>query len=433
MKRVIPILLLLLLLPGCFMASVEELLLAPQPPETYVELQPFIAGLLKQGYGYSAPLSGHNRQPIQIMDLGSGNEEAFVFLSQKGQPIRVCIYAKKEGVYEEICYIEEDSESIDSVSYSDIDGDGLREILLGWRTGGLKSLSVYSYDGVSAVQRLQVDYDVHLIADLTGDGINDLVVLRQDAVSLTGLAELYGQGKEDIELLSAAPLSQGVELITRVITGGLTDGKLAVLVASQWNKDSTVTDIIAYRNGELVNISLNEETQVSDDNVRLYRMNAADINNDGFIDIPRPVPLPVYAKEGQEGNYWCIEWCNYASTGEVVSVLYTYHNQQDGWYLELPDAWIGQITVTRLDATPGERAIVFALHAETPIDLLILHTTTARDASEADSRVVIGSHGDTTVLASFPAGNNASYVPSVNRLTETLKWIHSDWITGEIS
>ena len=425
-----------MLLSGCFMASVEDLLRAPKPPEAYVELAPAISELLVGGYRYSPPLAGQNRQQIQMPDLGgNGAEEALVFLGRDDGPLRIYIYAKRDDHYGEICYIEDDSEAVDSVLYADLDGDGRREIIVGWRTGGLKNLAVYSYDGERAVRLMRVSYDIHLIADMTGDGVENLVVLRHDPVKKSGVAELYGMDRDAVfSLLSEAPLSQGMELIKRVITGNLSDGKLAVFVAGQWGGSGTVTDVLAHQRRGLTNISLHENTWASEDNIRAHKINTADVNGDGVVEVPRPILLPAYSEETQD--FWCIEWCSYNSFGQVKTVLYTYHNQSDGWYLELPESWVGNLIVRREDIIPGERALIFALQTTGgPVDIVALYTTTlSRDLLNKDSRALIGTHGDTTVLASFPVADieqMALYSVTAEYMKERLKWIRSDWITGE--
>jgi len=46
--------------------------------------------------------------------------------------------------------------------------------------------------------------------------------------------------------------------------------------------------------------------------------------------------------------------------GRAWPVCTTYHNVQDRWYLVLPEAWEGQLTLSRRDNTVnGERAVIF--------------------------------------------------------------------------
>ena len=41
-------------------------------------------------------------------------------------------------------------------------------------------------------------------------------------------------------------------------------------------------------------------------------------------------------------------------------MLTTYHNSSDGWYLELPESWRDQITLSRNDQVTGQREVVFS-------------------------------------------------------------------------
>jgi hypothetical protein len=435
--RVCLLIFLLLTLSGCLMASGEDLLRPPKPPQVYTELREHISALLDSGYRYRAPTGGLNRQPIQMTDLnGDGMDDALVFLGQEGGAIRIYIYQREsDGEYSEICHIEQQSEQLDSVQYADLDGDGNREIIAGWRTAGLKNLTVYSYDGYTAVPQMSVDYTFYIIAAMTGDQTDNLVILRSDAAGLTGVAELYGRLDGGLALLSSAPLSDGMEAITRVVTGILADGRAAVLVGGRYQKDYIVTDIITLREDTLQNITRDPSLGVSVETVRAYRVQTADVTGDGLVDIPKPTPLPPYTADALEASYYRVEWRSYRSSGEYVPVLYTVHNLTDGWYLTLPESWRDRLTVTRRDTVAGERSMVFALLGDgldPPVDLLVLDTTQAKDYT-LGSRSLLGQHGDTTVLATFPEVPAAyrAFVPTPEEAAAMLHWIPSQWITGE--
>ena len=87
---------------------------------------------------------------------------------------------------------------------------------------------------------------------------------------------------------------------------------------------------------------------------------ARDINRDGILELPRPSLLPAYAKENAE-SFWSVLWQQYDLQGSPIRVFNTYFNDSEGWYLILPDAWDGVITLAKSNIVSGERATTFYL------------------------------------------------------------------------
>ena len=162
-------------LTGCaFNASAEEMYTLPQLPGEYMELQTQIDAILAGGAEYAAPTSGTNIQAVQMVDLdGDGVEEAVAFFrnSADQQPLKIHIFRTVGDTYEESTRIESSGTSIYSVQYIDMDGDGVREILVGWRVSP-EILAVGVYD-VSASQAEPLMFSLstrYEVLDFDGDG-----------------------------------------------------------------------------------------------------------------------------------------------------------------------------------------------------------------------------------------------------------------------
>ena len=144
--------LLTLLLSACmFNSSPEEMYELPHIPEEYAALQEKIDELVTAGAEYAAPISGTNIQSVQLVDLdGDGTEEAVAFFrnSTEEKPLKIYIFRSGHEDYEQAALIESSGMSIYSVRYVDLDGDGRREILVGWRLSAeLQALGVYALQG----------------------------------------------------------------------------------------------------------------------------------------------------------------------------------------------------------------------------------------------------------------------------------------------
>ena len=144
-----------LALAGCTMPKLtldpEELYALPELPERYTALNKQLSAIQESGAEYAAPVSGSNIQPVQMMDLdGDGREEALAFFRQSDgeKPLKIHIFtADDDNSYRQAAVIEGSGLAIYSVTYSDIDGDGRMEIIVGWRVSmDLQALAVYSLE-----------------------------------------------------------------------------------------------------------------------------------------------------------------------------------------------------------------------------------------------------------------------------------------------
>ena len=142
-------LLLLLSASSCgFTFSPEELYSLPQLPAEYTELNNCLNQVLESGAEYAAPVSGSNIQPVQLEDLdGDGAQEAVAFFrnSAEEKPLKIYIFTPRNDTYEQAAVIEGTGTSIYSIAYEDLDQDGQKELLVGWRVNtDMQALSVYS-------------------------------------------------------------------------------------------------------------------------------------------------------------------------------------------------------------------------------------------------------------------------------------------------
>ncbi|MGM9521329.1 MAG: FG-GAP repeat domain-containing protein [Oscillospiraceae bacterium] len=430
----------LLVLTGCMSTPADELYALPQLSEGYLQLQSVINQVLNSGAEYAAPASGSHRQAIQLEDVdGDGIKEAVAFFNFLGsdKPIKIYIFRKNaEGEYEEAARIEGEGTGIDSISYTDMDGDGVKEIAVGWQiVSGMNMLSVYSMKGYQVNQLINTDYTEYVVCDMNTTLGNDIVVLRVSSSELTGEAKLYSLTADGEMVNYSARLTNGIEAMLRVRTTSLSDGNNAVLVESSLNGGGIVTDILTAKKDKLVNITLDATSGVSEDTIRLYEVYCRDINGDGIIDVPKPVVLP---STSENTTYYMLEWHSYSSSGNAKRIFSTYNNYTDSWYLVLPDSWCGNITVRRVDGASGERAVVFSKvleDGETLEDFLAIYTLTGENRAERASygaRFVLLAEEETIYAAEILTKDERFDLPVSQEIVRSnFRILYSEWITGE--
>jgi len=433
---ILPILV-IVILSGCLRITAEELYRLPQVSEEYLRLQRSINMILSQGAEFSPPTGGPNRQPVQLVDLtGDGVNEVIAFFSKPSESsLSIYIFEMIDGDYAVADIIEGVGTGIESVRYADMDGDGIMEIIVGWEMGAaLKHMSVYSIKDFHSVWLAGTEYEGITMFDLNGDGTDDIVALHPPTSETRAMAELIILMPDGEIVKSEARLSSGIEVISRVLTGNLSDGIPAIFVESEgkFNEGHLVTDICVYKDGSFTNISVKWPSGVSEGTVR-RRIQSSDVNKDGIIK----VPIQRLLKAQSETEYHAIDWYAFNSNGHSRLALTTYHNFTDEWFLILPLDWRGKVSVRREDVVSGERTVIFShIQGEDgPYeDFLKIHKLTgdkAEERAEQPGRVLLLSEG--TAVYAFELleqPNDFGLTLSERLIKDNFRLIYSDWLAG---
>ncbi len=437
-------LILLLTLTGCFFRNVNDLYTVPQPSKNYEALQVCLSEVINRGGEYAAPLTGELIQSVQLQDLDSdGKQEAIAFfrLAEEEKPLKIYIFRQEEERYETLAVIEGAGTAINCVDYVQLNDDSVKEIAVSWQISDkLYSLAVYSIRGGEVEELLRTDYDSYKFADLDQDSQQELVVFRTPlGVSLQ--AELY-DFDGGVSMTGTAGLSAGVTTVdsSSVRTGYLTNRIPALFVTSAYGESGSITDIFACRNGQLQNITLSPETGESSETIRFYNQVAeTDINGDGIMELPQPVPLMEHKITTASVNFWMIYWRQFDADGNAKPVFTTYHNDRDGWYFILPDWWGNDLTLSRSDLPGGgERAVTFSYwegdEAVSPKPFLTIYKLTGSSRmarAQAGNRFLIFpevSGTDTVYAAEFLEGWDCGLTEDDVR--ERFVRIKTDWYNG---
>ena len=140
----------------------EELYALPELPERYTALNKQLSAIQESGAEYAAPVSGSNIQPVQMVDLdGDGREEALAFFRQSDgeKPLKIYVFTDNGDSYAQTAVIEGSGLAVYSIAYSDMNGDGRMEIIVGWRVSmELQALAVYALEPDGARELMRTNY-----------------------------------------------------------------------------------------------------------------------------------------------------------------------------------------------------------------------------------------------------------------------------------
>ena len=341
------------LLSGCTMVTVEEMYTPPRRSPAYQDLQKAIDGAMA-GMEYASPLSGENRQTVQAADLdGDGTDEYLLFARDTSEsPMKILVFSQDENG----CYLREIIESrgtaFDLVEYVDLDGQGGLELVVGRQVSDLilRSMSVYTFPEGKAQMLMSVNYSRIVPADLNGDGTSELMVItRGESDEDNAVAALYRFDNGTMTRSREASMSESCDHIKRIMVSKLHNGANAVYVASSVGDSTIITDVFALKAGQFSNVSFSNESGTSVQTLRNYYVYADDIDNDGVLELPDLIDMKSVENTWMASNQKLIRWYAMDLSGREVDKMYTFHNFDGGWYLQMDKFLTQRISVIQKD------------------------------------------------------------------------------------
>ncbi len=418
---------LMMLLSGCMMKTVDEMYRLPKRSEDASNLQKVIDKAMT-GLSYCAPIQGENQQTVQMADLnGDGVQEALVFAKGTGErPLKVLVFFKRDDAYENTVVMEASGTDFEQVEYVDMDSNPGVEVVVGRKAGNevLHSLSVYGFGGEAPTTMLTAGYTRFLTLDLDRDLRRELVILRPGGDDSNGVAELYDYTTDLIERVGEAPMSVPAERLKRIASGGMCSNYQAVFAASLYDEDTIITDVYTVEQGKFTNVALSKDAGTSVKTMRNYYVYSGDIDNDGLIEIPSQMGP-------EDGSQDILRWYNMMPAGEAVDKVYTYHNYPERWYVCLEKEWAEEIHVSQGKPLGNTQGYVFSLADDVELFTIYALTGEERQNLGQNSDMFVLKQTDEVVYAALLSPGAEAEGLDQQTLISNFNFIHEDWKTGE--
>ncbi len=342
-----------LLFSGCdayIFNSAENLVRPPKLSGDDGKLQDvFEKAVTEQGeYVLKYPSAGNYRSAFVKYDCdGDGSDEAFVFYSLKTEEMSVYMYMLDcvDGEWIAVDSFPGDGSDVYSIEFSDLNNDGISEVLVGWSSLDAKSnkkLSVYcSYESGT-----QLDYRVLIIetytsmitCDIDGDSQQELLIALINSTSDTyttqaKLLKMSGANSSDMQISAVGHINLYSEITAfSAITSGVADGRTYIYL-DEIAGDMYLTELL-YWNNDTSTLEAPVETEILNmtdcPTSRSLDINCEDIDSDGEKEIPSTVLFPngYIVRKNADGtdkksineNMYIINWLKYRNGGfETVS------------------------------------------------------------------------------------------------------------------
>jgi hypothetical protein len=417
-----------LMLSGCIVGDIDILYSLPQTQEKYQQLQQLIDAELEAGSEYSAPTGGSLRQSVQLVEInGDGVEEAVVFLRDENRTPEICVYKQDGGLYTLAYKLTGQGSSIGHVEYADLNGDGSQELIVSWEDNDLATVMAYSLRIGPAEILLTVSCTDFLVGQIYADGDDEElernIVATLNMSGKRGVVELFfTDGNRNVER-TQAELSEAMVTADRFRLSRISGGTDAVIVEGHFQDAGGVkylTDVLVLDGKSLENVALQQGNKSAP--VRDVYVFSRDINGDGAIDVP--YPMPIYGGE----NYYLLDWMTFDAQGGVYLCATTYHDIGQGWYYVLPLEWRDGFSVSY----DGER-VTFYTGGEQEVELLRIYVFSGENRNESAAlpgRFVLARSGTIIYAAMFPPGSGEYNQKSRDEVIDRFNIITTEWDAG---
>ncbi len=346
----------ILSLSGCdiFTADTAELL---SPPALIGDMLPINEALKRSEgseFSFQYPSRGNYRSAVVQHDVDKdGILEAFAFYSTQNREMakmNINMVANKNGDWKSVAKQEIVAGGVDRIDFSDLDGDGVDEILVGWEIYGTSELklAVYSIGENSLTQRMLEQYTHFVSCDLDKNDVNEILIVRAFPAESKNSAHLFSLTSVGVSQVSSCQLDGTAKTLNHPIVAPLSNGENAVYIDEIKGIGAT-TEVIFLEKGQLVNPLLDKDANETTATLRIATLECRDINGDGILEIPvrREVPTVTRTSEGEK--QYLTDWCSFNGTS-LTSQLLTYTSVGEGYYYIIPTKWINQMAILRDEA-----------------------------------------------------------------------------------
>lgn len=422
MKCVVLMLLVtVVLLSGCTMATLDKLYCLPKRSEEYENLQAVFDKAMS-GLQHCAPISGDNRTFLQTADLdGDGVDEYLLFAkNDSAKPLKILIFAQLASGCVLMDTIEGYGFGFDFISYAQLDDRPGVELIVGRQVSDqvMRSVSVYRFSSGYARQLMNTSYHEISITDMDLDGVSELFVLTAGpSEKSVGTARMFtfanGEMGRSAEIPISAPLS-GFKMLANSF---LQDTVPAVYVTSTTDNQNLVTDIFIMDRGELTAVCAG----ISVPSVDNYFVFPADMDGDGVIEMPRLVQVDSTDDSTKEV---AICWYTLSSDNHEHQKMLTYHHFVQNWYIEVDQEILAELAIDRT-----QDGTVFHYRDEKLLTILALTDADREEQSQRPGCTIL--YGGETVIYVAIIDENAGSSDMVDRLIERFHPIRVELNTEE--
>lgn len=313
------------------------------------------------------PQRGDYRSAIVLDDLDSnGTEEAIFFYRPDGENmgVHLMVLSKVDDHWTALQDFTVQESEVDRVLFGDLDGNGIKEIIVGWSvyTGTVNRLEAYAFDGDRTVSRISGEemYSEIFLYDFDQNRVQEILTVALSSASTVGNTEAVPEAKARLLSLNregnalrvkgSANLDATVTRYASTLLGVISPGQMGLILDGIRSGNVYVSEIVYWDpvRQTLCAPFYSEDPNLANVTQRAVAVTAKDIDGDGTVEFPVVSRLPGYADAAVEAASYLIGWNKYdPQTNTLVYKLSMVPNNTDGYQFIMPDEWRTRVTAKR--------------------------------------------------------------------------------------
>ena len=342
-------------LTGCetITFNVLELMSPPKATGNKADIQKLIDEQAGTDYTLKYPQNGTYRSAITTIDFDNdGAQEAVAFYTPSGEAetVHLLVMDTKEGEWVVLGNHKSKHQTVDTLDFADLDGNGTLEIVAGWRTYNtlVNELSVFITDKDGCTELTTSNtYSSILCDDFTGDSKDELLLLSLYTTDKPALASLVALNdtKNSLYCASTCDIDSSITSFAQTLTGEVFAGQFGAVLDGVTGDNNYSTQVIYYSNESkgLKCVKFTKDTPTNQA-VRTYAVLSEDIDGDGIIEIPNAFKTKTDKAQTEAIPAILIYWCNLTPKNTLAVKTTTVSSLIYGFNFEVPQRWGNDFT-----------------------------------------------------------------------------------------
>ncbi len=324
----------------------------PKPSGELYEIQKALEASVGHDVDLVYPSSGNYRSAIITQDINAdGKYEVFSFYSTETDDKTTVMHLNYirwiGGKWVSVSDLQVDCSSVESIEFVRLDKSEIPKVMVNWNRYSAtdKQLSIYSIDSGELCEVTSADFSVYSVCDFDMDGIFEIVAVQLDIEKKTAEATLLGLGDKGFSALSGCALDGTVASYYKPTVSKFTDGTQALFIDAD-KATGMITEVLCIKDGALTSAMPYTAAGENVNTLRASSVRSGDFDSDGCIDIPLAQKLPTVSNELNEDSAYMTIWNSFDGK-KLTPMAHSIINFTDGYYLNIPEAWVDNIAVER--------------------------------------------------------------------------------------
>ncbi len=302
-------------------------------------------------YVLKYPKMGDYRSAFVMKDVtGDQQDEAIAFyaLQPEGAKTHIALLSKANGEWSCIDDIEGLATEIERIQFGDLDGDGVVEMFAGYSMYNTRDrrLMMYTWSGDHFVERYSDTYTSMIVDKVIDEQSDGLLLFRLNSKTSRTTVSLFTMENDTVTELGTAALDGQIRQFGKYDLATFANGTVGVFQDCTKDHRAIITELIVWNGQQLMTPLYDPSENINFISSRESELPSMDIDGDGMIDFPQSFRMPGYELISTENmKLWMSEWFTWDPVKvNVTSVMTNIMVPDDGYYLEIPEDWIGNVT-----------------------------------------------------------------------------------------